>query len=224
MSGRLGMKKLICAMMVDALPDFAIMPEKRTGYWFYRAPRYLFHDFVVIQSSQKHKCLAADVATIVYPDWDCQYCWGPTGVATSLANLRCVSRGTPMEEEEYYHDGTESGARETVRRIGDELRRYASPLFDEHMKRAKTDPLLQFGLRWVAEHLGDIPADIARQLDDAAALQDYRRDRVKNPLLDRLKEDLRRYAATVNAPKEQRQGTLVIAWDLLHCAHTLKTD
>ena len=93
--------------------------------------------------------------------------------------------------------------------------------FREFRDKAKSDPLLRFGLQWLDSHRIEIPTDIAKQIRDALADVAGRTDRVKHPLLAKVKYDLRAFAADISASKLERQETNILAIDLLIYAGTV---
>jgi hypothetical protein len=96
MASRLPTKKLLTAMMGRLCEAFSFLPALKPGYWFRRGPLALFHDFVVIESSQKEQCFSIDVAISAFPIWDKSYGYSPLRYAAGLQNLRLVLRHTTI--------------------------------------------------------------------------------------------------------------------------------
>lgn len=220
MSTRLPMRRLISEMMARCSDQFIAVPEFRPGYWFRRDASELFHDFVLIQSSQR--CFSVDVAVTAFPKWDGAYGQHQMQAATGLPNLRLGSSAIPAEVATYSYDGTLQEAEATLARISQKLRSHAVPWFDDFRRKAAEDKLLQFGLRWVDEHRLEIPNDIATQFEtDGPAHAWYsggRRSRVEHPVLRSLKDALRCHAVHVDATKWQRQEITLLALHLLALA------
>jgi hypothetical protein len=222
MAKRLPLKKMATRMMGDNFPDFAPMPDKRPGYLFRRSPRNLFFDSVILYSWQADRAFRVDVVTTVFSEWNRQYYHHQMRVAVGLENVRLASNMTPVEEAFYLYDGSEEDACRCLSAIATDLERYAMPFFDEYLKKAQADRLLQFGLRWIDARHKEIASAFSERPDESRQQSQSEFSVVRDgphPLLANLKEDLRKYAWDINASKRERQETAILAIDLLNWTH-----
>lgn len=211
---RLPMRQLLTETVAGISPEFELLSQQ-PGYWFRRGPLDLFYQLIVIQSSQQHRCFAVDVAISVFPCWDKAYGCHQMRSATGLQNLRVDSNMTRIEDEVYEYDGSLHGARTTLAAIQSDLGAFALPWFENFTASATNDSLLRFGLAWIDRNRHRIPMGICQQLDLALARGSHRRGRLRNPLLEELKQELRRYANDINASNWHRKETAILAMDLL---------
>jgi hypothetical protein len=217
-------RSIILEMMARHLPDFFETSTKRQGYWFHCDRDRPYHEFVVISSSQKGRALGCDVAWGFFPTWNGAYGTHQMTASTSLPCLRLGSTVIPMEQGYYEHDGTEAGIRGTLNRIGCELADYALPWFRARAAEAGNDRLLQHGLDWLRVHEPSIPATIQDDLQQALVQASYIVGRVKLPVLDALKIELRIYADKIGASTLQRKEITILAHHLLQYAGEIKRN
>lgn len=200
-------KKLLCDVVAAISTDFSLLPNQR-DYWFRRGPNDLAFSFIVIQSSQKHGCFSVDVAASVFPTWDRQYGGHLLRRATGLPNLRAHSSMIRMEDSIYTHDGTEVGVHSTLQRIGYELAQYAIPWFEDFKNTIATDVLVKYGFEWLHRN----ETRTATQNNAASSPV------TTHPLLNELKESLRKFAWDNELPKRHRQEAGILALDLIRFA------
>lgn len=208
-------KPFILEMIGRSVPGFHEMSAKRKGYWFRCESHRPYYEFVVIGSSQKERALGCDVAWGFFPTWDCAYGTHQMTASTSLPCLRLGSKAIPMEESYFEHDGTETGIRAALDRIGSELADYALPWFRSRAEDAARDRLLQHGLDWLRAHEQSVPPTIQDDLRQAFAQASYMRWRVELPVFDALKSELRDFAAKIGASPLHRKETAILAQHLL---------
>lgn len=202
-------------MMDRYMPRFEHLRDETPGYWFRRAPVHRLFAIVVIQSSQKHNCLSVDVASTFFPKWDRQYGHHQMRTSTGLPNLRLASDSIPMEEDYYSYDGTEEAFRASVHRIGYELSAYGTRFLDQRNDEVANDPVLNAGLEWLESRHLDLPSPVFVERERSVLGHSVRVRTVEHPILEELKEFLRRVCDRVDASKRQRKETAVLALDLL---------
>jgi hypothetical protein len=205
---RLPTKSLLVDVVAAVSPEFTLLPDLR-DYWFRRGPNELAFNFIVIQSSQKHACYSVDVVASVFPAWDRQYGQHFLRRATGLPNVRANSSMIPMEDTIFTHDGTEEGSRIALQRIRSELVQYALPWFEEFKSIIATDKLIQFGFDWLQRNQTRIASH--NSIASASGLTPH-------PLLDELKESLRKFAWDNDLSKRHRQESSILALDLIRFA------
>jgi hypothetical protein len=214
-------KPLILEMTARCLPDFRETSSKRKGYWLCCDRNRPYYEFVVIGSSQKERVLGCDIAWGFFPTWDGAYGAHQMTASTGLPNLRLGSSAIPAEQDYYEHDGSEAGIRCTLDRIGGELATYALPWFRSRADDAGRDPLLQHGLDWVRAHKQTIPSTIHDDLRQAFTQASNRSRRVKSPVLEALKSNLRDFAdKTAASPMHRKQIGILALHLLIHAGNS----
>jgi hypothetical protein len=219
--------------VADALPAFRPIKDcrpgykaSRPGYWHRRdplPPKRMYCGFV-IQHSSKWRVFGCDVYAGMFPSWSGSYGGSQLANATGLANLRLGSQAVPIEQQHYRYDGSPADAQRAVGRIVNELVRYALPWFEEAEQALVSDDLALFAMRWVAEELRALPADVATQLREAGRLAGQRIDLADYEPLHELKRGLREVAKDSQLPTAQRRGIPGLAWDALLYAQLLKDE
>ncbi len=217
-------KQLVLEMIERFVPDFHEVSTKRKGYWFRCDEHRPYYSFIVVGSSQKSRVLDCDVAWGFFPAWDGAYGTHQMRASTGLPNLRLGSSAIPMDQSYYEHDGTIAGIQQLLNVIGADLLAHALPWFRTNAREAGADQLLQYGLRWIHDRNLEIPATIQNDLSQAFAQASYVRSRVKLPILDALKRDLRAFAAKIESPSWQRKETGILAQHLLNYAGEIKRE
>lgn len=217
-------RKLIATMMKEFFPEAVEFEHTRPGYSYRSVRRPPYYELIQIRSSQKERLLECDVAWGFFPTWNGQYGTHSMIAATGLANLCLTSSAADVMDHVVMHDGSESGIQAALARIGLDLRQYSRCWFDAHSADADNDRILQFGLQWLRERWDSVPIGIQDEIDAALSAVDYRRHRVRHPLVVALKEDLRTIAHQINASVQQRKDTGVLAFHLLEYADLLKNE
>jgi hypothetical protein len=176
----------LIAACIASVADGFDRVNSRPGFWFRRFGSPLF-SFIVVQHSAKCKCFEVDVVSTVFPSWDRQYDTHQLRRAIGLSNMRVGSKMILMEDVLYRYKTDPGEALET---IGQELRRYALPWFDAHLREMDEDALVQHGFAQIAEAQ---PGNIN---------------------LEALKWSLRKEADKVGGSKWQQKETAILAADL----------
>lgn len=151
MGTRLPVRKLIAEEILAPRPDFSPVE----GYWPYmfRRARVVegetFYDIIALASSQKYALFNASVAWGLFPSWAGSL--GGSPIRSSYI-LGILCGRTRTEDLVWEHDGSELGARETLRRLSRDLADVAEPWFDRSTATALAHPLVRLGLKWIRAH------------------------------------------------------------------------
>ncbi len=164
--------------------------------------------------------MGCDIAWSFLDYWNGLYGTHQMRAATELVCVRLGSNAVRMEDTFYIHDGTETGIRDSLDKLGGELLEHAIPWFAAKKQGASDDILLQHGLEWLRLHMDAVPATIAEDLERAIVESQFRAWRMQIPILDELKAELRDFAYKIEASPFLKKETGTLAQDLLvYAAH-----
>lgn len=228
MAKRIQTGRLIGEAMKSFSSDFCKLDEVKRNYYYRRSPDKslrnpeLFYRVIIFTSSLKWKCFGVDVYTGVFPNWNRQYGYHHLRRATGLENLRLDSSAVRMEDVSYNHDGTEPGAIDALHTITNELHQYAQPWFDKAEKEWRSNLLVRFGRQWIEDRIDTIPSDVKDQIDMAFKNANGKSHSLSYPLLNELRDELRKQGSKLNSSKWDRQQITALTLDLFLYAQQLK--
>lgn len=211
-------------MMERDFPDFEHLGAAKPGAWFRRRTEGAFYNTIVFTSSQKRSSIEVDLYCGLLPDWDGQYGTHQLRAALGLANLRFKSGSVPLDRVSYKYDGSEAGVEGALKKVSQDLRRYALPWFSRFEEAARKDRMVQFGMKWIRDHWGQIAPDVMEQIDHELGQAGFRRHRTEHAALNSLEADLRSHAESVSATRDEKRGISLLALDLLRYTGHLKTS
>ena len=178
-------------------PDFKFAWAKSIFYNFRRLHDDGLYDCIFFQRDGKTGALAVEVATTYNPLWEGAGTF-PIGRNAGLANLKFGKPNAIEAELNWYcYRNSKSELNIVLAEISGDLRIHAMDFFARSAQELRSDELLQYGLALVRRW---------KPLDESNRLQlesDWKAGRAgKNPLFDKLKADLREFAADAGLSTE----------------------